>query len=159
MNRSFNRQELSDFISKAAKATYAGGGKPVKNPERPGFVELVYPQGDFSYRDSYTGFYRSRGMEVVRFEGNPVWSSSYGGGIIGEDESIANQTFGFLKKAMSSEERGFDSFRGPHLFKEGDWEYVYKQDGDVFEFSGYEEIYYKSKLIFFHRMIGGVIRR
>lgn len=155
MNIQPNSQQLSEFVSRAAKATYAGGGEYEKGPERPGFYELTYAEGELSYRDSYTGFYRSRGMEVVRFNGVPIWTSAYGGGMVAGKENLAHDTFSFLKKAMSAEEEGFDSFRGPHHFQDGDWDYSYKQEGDVNEFSGYEEIRYKGELIFFHRMIGG----
>lgn len=151
------KKDLSEFIHKAAAAAYAGGGQPEKNPQRPGFTELVYSDGDLFYRDSYTGFIRSRGMEVVRNKDVPVWSSSYGGGMIGGHEKLAKQTFGFLKKCMLAP-KDFESFRGPRNFKDGDWEYKYTQDGNIEEFSGYEEIYYKGELVFFHRVIGGMVK-
>lgn len=148
--------ELFAFIDKAGKATYAGGGTYVE-PERPGFRELAYEQGDFSYRDSYTGFYRSRGTEVVRWKGKPVWSSLYGGGMTAGNEQFAADTFTFLKHVMLYDEPGFDSFRGPHLYSEGEWEYVYTQEGDTTEFFGYEEIRYQKKTVFTHRIMGGHI--
>jgi hypothetical protein len=151
-------QVLRDFIAKAAAATYAGGGMPVETPERPGFTELVFAEGDYSYRDSYVGFYRSRGMEVVRFRDLPVWSSSYGGGMLEGKEDLAADTFAFLKKAMSSKEPGSHSFRGPEQFSEYDWRYAYSQEGDLEEFNGSEEIYYKEEPVFFHIIIGGLIR-
>ncbi|TSC66594.1 MAG: hypothetical protein CEO21_145, partial [Microgenomates group bacterium Gr01-1014_80] len=111
-----------------------GGGSESESPERPGFEELEYAEGDWSYRDSYTGYYRSWGMEVVRFKGEPVWSSLYGGGMIKGKENLANETFNFLKKAMSADEENFLSFRGPHELEDSEWRYKYNQDGDVFEF-------------------------
>ena len=99
--------KLHEFVSKAGAATYAGGGKEEDNPQRPGFKELVYMEGDFSYRDSYTGFTRSR---------------------------------------------------GPFNLTDGDWKYKYLQEGDIEEFNGYEEIYYLGELVFFHRIIGGIIK-
>ena len=157
MTHPFTKEELRKFILKAGDNTYAGGGKPVDNPQRPGFIELVYEEGNFSYRDSYTGHFRSRGMEVVRYKDQPVWASMYGGGMTEGNDKMAEQTFEFLKKAMSCDDERFDSFRGPHHFKEGEWEYSYQQDGGVLEFSGYEEIHYKNQPIFFHRIIGGII--
>lgn len=153
-----NKEKLRSFIDRAGKSTYAGGGKREENPQRPEFIELVYSEDGFDYRDSYTGYIRSRGMEVVRENGKPVWSSAYGGGMIEGKEELANKTFGFLKKAMSSDEEGFNSFRGPRNFIDGDWEYKYKQEGDIEEFHGYEEIHFKGKLVFIHRIIGGVIK-
>ena len=154
----YDLDKLKDFIHKAAAKTYAGGGRPEKNPERKGFIELVYQDGDFSYRDSYTGFTRSRGMEVVRYKGLPIWSSSYGGGMVSGQEHFAKDTFNFLKKAMLSKEPGSDSFRGPTSLIDNDWKYEYQQEGEVEEFKGYEEIYFKGNLVFFHRIIGGEIK-
>lgn len=153
----FSEAQLLSFLDRAGKATYAGDGKQEVQPERPGFVELTYQEGDFSYRDSYTGYYRSRGMEVVRFQGKPVWTSMYGGGVITGKEQLAHQCFSFLKQALRSQEDGFVSFRGAHMLEAGDWKHIYKQAGDWREFSGYEEIFYKGEVVFFHRIIGGVV--
>ena len=148
---------LYSFIKKAQRATYAGGKPHVKSPERKGFNELVFKEGILEYRDSYVGFFRSRGMEVIRKNNVPIWSSSYGGGMINEKEKIANETFSFLKKALSQKEGGIVSFRGPQNFVDDNWRYNYHQDGTLQEFMGYERIFYNDKLIFFHRIIGGSI--
>ena len=153
----FNLDELSKFIHKADAATYAGGGQHEKNPERTGFDELIYSEGDFSYRDSYTGSSQSRGMTVVRYKGETVWASMYGGGIVSGKENIDKQIICFLKKCMMAK-KDFESFRGPHNLKEGDWEYKYTQEGNIEEFSGYEEIHYQGELVFFHRVIGGMVK-
>lgn len=153
----FTKEDLNAFLDRAGKATYAGGGKPEEKPEKPGFTEFAYKEGDFIYRDSYVGFYRSRGMEVVRYKGKPVWTSMYGGGMTKGNEKLANECFKFLKQALRSKEASFVSFRGPRLFESGDWKYTYQQEGDRYEFSGHEEISYKRKLVFFHRVIGGIV--
>ena len=55
MNGNFTPQQLFDFVDKAGKATYAGGGKYEEHPERPGFFEMVYENdSSWNYRDSYT---------------------------------------------------------------------------------------------------------
>lgn len=147
--------KLFEFIRRAGKSTYAGDGKRESDPERPGFREYVYSEGDLIYRDSYTGYVRSSGLELVRKRYKPVWTSLYYGGMVKGKESLADAVFEFLKRAMSTDEPGFKSFRGPHSLIEGDWEYKYEQEGDIGEFQGYEEIYHKSKLVFFHRIMGG----
>lgn len=156
VRRPYTNRELYEFIDRAGKATWAGGGEKI-TPERAGFDELEYSEGDFYYRDSYTGYTKSRGMEVVRYKDQTVWAAGYGGGMVDGKESLENECFTFLKKAMSTDEEGFQSFRGPHNFKDGDWEYSYTQEGDVLEFSGSEEIKYKGELVFYHKMIGGII--
>ena len=150
--------KLQKFIQKAGEATYAGGGKEEENPERPRFKELVFIEGDWNYRDSYTGFFRARGMEVVRFQNSPIWTASYGGGMITGKEDLAKITYTFLKKAMLTKDPTKYSARGPQHFTDGDFEYHYAQDGNIEEFSGYEEIFYQGDLVFFHRIIGGIIK-
>ena len=153
---SLDLNKLQQFIQKASSQTYAAGGEEISNPQREGFIELVFNEGDFSYRDSYTGYFRSWGTELVRIKGEPVWTASYGGGIMEEKEDLSHQTFNFLKKAFLKRDQ--NSFRGPENLKEGDWEYKYTQEGDVSLFNGYEEIHFKGELVFFHRVIGGLIK-
>lgn len=153
----FAKDQLLEFLERAGKATYAGNGKYEEHPERPGFQELIYQEGEFSYRDSYIGYIRSWGEEIVRFQNKPVWTSLYGGGMTEGHENLADETFEFLKKALSVKEEGIFSPRGPKLLEDGDWKHTYEQKGDYDNFSGYQEIYYKSELVFFHHIIGGVV--
>ena len=153
----FTHDDLFVFIDRAGKATFAGDGKPAETLERKGFTELEFSDGYFYYRDSYTGATKSRGMELVRYKGETVWASMYGGGMVEGKEDLEETTFEFLKKAMLADEPEFKSFRGPHKLSDGDWEYTDKQEGDISEFSGYEKIKYKGELVFFHRIIGGII--
>ncbi len=145
------------FIQKAGRSTYASSGVESITYDKNGFKELNFTEGDYTYKDSYAGFFKSRGMEIVTYKNQPVWTMSYGGGMLEENEELALQTFGFLKKAFLTDEPKFQTFRGPSSLKEGDWEYSYKQDGDIKEFSGYEEISFKGKRVFFHRTIGGLV--
>ena len=73
-------------------------------------------------------------------------------------ENMSDQTFDFLKKALSQDEEGFQSLRGPHEFTDGDWKYIYTQDGDITDFYGYEEISYKREKVFWHRAVGGILK-
>lgn len=155
---SFTGDELYQFIFAASSATYAGGGSYESVVERPGFLEMVFKQGDWYYRDSYTGFYRSSGSEVVRYQNQIVWASNYCGGMAKGKEDLAIDTFNFLKKAMLAKPKDKQSFRGPDSFKDGEWEYSYQQKGDVLSFSGYEEIKKDRIPVFSHEIIGGVIK-
>lgn len=152
---SFTKDELIAFIDRAGKATYAGGGKEEKQPQNTGFIELIYKEENLSYRDSYTGYMRSWGIEVVRYKNKPVWLASYGGGMTEGYKTFPDECFEFLKKALNNRENGL--MRGPELLRDGDWKHTYQQRGDVYEFSGYQKIYYKNKLAFFHRIIGGLV--
>ncbi len=156
MSHEFSLVELYTFLKDAGVNTYFGDPVYIE-PERPGFKELEYKHGDWHYRDSYTGFTRSRGMDVVRYKEEIVWSSSYGGGVVQGKEDLTGECFAFLKKAMSQKDDS-QNVRGPDLFEDSGWKYVYTQHGNIDEFSGNEEIYFKEDLIFFHKIIGGLVK-
>lgn len=156
-NLPFEANLLEEFIKIATKNTYAAGKLPEAKPERQGFTEYTYKNGDFLYKDSYAGFLRSRGMEVVRYKNKIVWCSMYGGGVTSGNENLAKECFDFLKDALSQKVEGSISFRGAKMFEHGDWKHIYQQEGNVEEFSGDEEILYKGDLVFFHKIIGGVV--
>jgi hypothetical protein len=148
---------LRAFHTEAGNHSYSKGGTYSKTPERRKFNEIPYVEGDWSYLDSYVGYYRSWGTELIRYKDDPVWCVNYGGGIMDGKWDLAAKTFDFLKKALNIETEEY-SARGPEHYEEGDWEYSYKQIGDFFNFSGYEEIYYKGELVFFHNIIGGLVK-
>jgi hypothetical protein len=154
--------KLNSFIGIAAKATYAGGGASV-TPWRKGFKELEYKDGDFYYRDSYTGYFRSWGQETVWYKDEPIWTARYGGGMTDEhqdDKDFADKTFSFLKNAMSAGEK-VSQFqpRGPKEFTKDNWSYICNVDGDMSKFSGNESISFNGEIVFTHQFIGGLIRK
>ena len=153
--------ELNSFLGKAMLATYAGGGSRVETTQRPGFVELEHRDGPWSYRDSYAGFIRSVGHEVVWEDQRPIWSMIYGGGMtpgFTDSDEFAEQTFGFLKKAMSTgEKRQKFQPRGPDVLEDGDWKYESEWDGTISDFIGSEKISFKDKIVFTHDFRGGLI--
>ena len=63
------KKELNEFLGKAMLATYAGSGPEADSGT--GFTELEFKEGDYLYRDSYTGFFQSWGREVVWYNGKP----------------------------------------------------------------------------------------
>lgn len=149
---------LYAFIKKAGDNTYAGGGRYEENPEREGFRELVYEDGDYYYRDSFTGWIKSWGTEIVRYKGQPVWNTLYGGGMVEGKEDLSRETFKFLKTALSAEDPKLLLFRGPKQMRLGDWRYHYEQEGDIKEFHGEEKITYQKQTVFTHRIIGGIVQ-
>lgn len=151
--------KLTSFLQKASLATYAGDGPEIR-PEREGFKELEYKENYWSYRDSYTGYFRSFGHEIVRYAGKPVWNQLYGGGMIEEflnDHNLAKKTFSFLKKALSQKQNPFQP-RGPDLLEDGDWRYANTLQGGIGLFSGHEEIFFQGRKVFFHNYFGGLIQ-
>ncbi|MBD3155384.1 MAG: hypothetical protein GF368_01890 [Candidatus Aenigmarchaeota archaeon] len=151
-------KELCQFLVKAKIQTYAGDGKRVE-PERSDFKELEFSEGEWCYRDSYTGFYRAPGQEVVRYKGKPIWIMSYSGGMkpkYHEKLKFSKQTYNFLKEALKRVKVS-SPFRGPESFKKGDYEYINKVEGNVKAFKGEEKIFYKGEEVFSQDYIGGLI--
>ena len=147
--------QLQDFLSRAMCATYAGEGKPVA-PYRSEFIELEFQENDWHYRDSYAGYAQSWGQEVIWYKQKPLWTQIYGGGmkdLKNVTKAFCEETFTFLKQALSQKHTHFQP-RGPILFQQENWLYKCEWQGDITQFSGHEEIYYQSNLIFIHDFRG-----
>lgn len=153
----YDQEKLYLFIAKALRKTYASLGVEEVSTNLDGFKELHFSEGKLTYKDSYTGFFKSRGFEVVKLQNTPIWMCSYGGGMAKPQKLLAFGTFTFLKKVFLADTQGFKTFRGPQIFSDKNWKYSYSQKGDVTEFQGYEEIHLNSELVFFHHIIGGEI--
>lgn len=167
----FSPEDLNHFIGKATLAGYAGDGAETTS-ERSGYRELEYSDGLWHYRDSYTGWFRSWGTELVRYDGKPVWNTLYGGGMepaYWDDIALARAAFGFLKKALSAGEKQ-KSFqpRGPKIFYHDDrrnWKYEADWTGNITQLIGFEQILYglhdasagARKVVFTHHFMGGLI--
>ena len=154
----FDSEELAEFLVKAKTQTYAGDGHKVE-PQRPGFKEFEFSDGDWNYRDSYAGFYSAPGQEVVRFQGEPVWTMVYSGGMRPKyqgQEDFSRQTFAFLKKALLGVGKS-QPFRGPGKFHFGGFEYLNIVEGDVTDFHGVEKIFHDGDEVFRQNYIGGLI--
>ncbi len=151
-------QKLAEFLVRAKVSTYAGDGKEV-TPQRPGFNELEYKEGDLEYRDSYAGFYCAPGQEVVRFKGKPIWAMAYNGGMIKKyqyNEAFSGMIFAFLKEVLKRVDKS-RPFRGPESFKDGDFEYIDETSGDITLFNGCERILYRGEEVFRQRYMGGLV--
>lgn len=150
---------VNGFLGRAYKATYAGGGGETK-PWRKGFKELEYGEEGWYYRDSYTGYLRSWGQEVVWHNDIPMWTCLYGGGMTENhmDSNFADETFAFLKQVLSAGDREtIFQPRGPKEFSYGKFKYECRFKGDISNFSGNEFIYYDNETVFTHQFYGGLV--
>jgi len=150
--------ELKKFLLKANENGYAGDGNEVK-AQRPGFEEIEYIDGDYKFRDSYTGSYFAPGQEIVYYKNKPIWAMAYAGGMNFKhhgDRKLAKDTFAFLKKALLQMDPE-KPFRGPSFFKDGDFEYHSEVMGDVLDFAGSELINYQGNEVFSQNFIGGIV--
>lgn len=148
-------EELKSFLVIAKKNTYAAQGNEVE-PERKGFKELLFTQGDFEYRDSYTGYFMAPGQEVVRYKGKPIWMMAYGGDVYSRDRDEVKKIYSFLKQALLLVEKD-RPFRGPKYFVKGEYKYKDESEGTINNFKGTEVILHKGKIVFKQNYIGGLV--
>jgi hypothetical protein len=151
-------KKMAAFLVKAKINTYAADGKET-SPQRKGFRELEFSDGDFYYRDSYSGYFCAPGQEVVYFKEVPVWTMAYAGGMsegFQKNKKLTGNTFKFLKKVLSRVEES-RPFRGPKSFSEGEWTYKSSVKGDITNFEGREKIFYRKKEVFTQKYMGGLI--
>lgn len=171
-------KELTRFLVKAKKETLSGNGREIV-PERSGFKEFEFIEGDWEYRTSSSDYLkmggRGFGNEIVRFQGQPIWNMAYRGGMyysFDTDLSFTMETFGFLKRALLQVpedapyrgplDRLIDPVDGVNCgWSELGWFYTNEVSkfSDVVEFNGEESVYNYSKdcYVFSQEYIGGLV--
>ena len=144
-------KKIVDFLIRAKRATYAGKGAETDS-SRTGSHDLVFREGDLMYYDTYLGGEKFAGEEALWIADIPKWSMNYIGRVTGE-----NFSGDFLKEALLRVPEE-EPYRGPRLYREGDYTYRCAVDGGFDWFQGKETIDYRGEQIyecFFH---GGLIR-
>lgn len=125
------------FLCEAKKKTYAGKGNKELQSSRLNSNDLAYRKGNYLYLDSYLGNEGFTGEEAVWEGENPVWAMNYTGRVL--EEQFSGD---FLKEALLLVSND-SPYRGPSLYKNGDYTYHCKVVGDFTWFHGSEEIYYR----------------
>ena len=141
---------LAEFLLRAKRATYAGHAD--ESPaERSGAHEFFYSEDDLTYRDSYFGGRCFHGQEVVCQDVRVIWCMNYSGRTLSDVFSGD-----FLKLALRHGTPEMP-WRGPRLFRNGDYTYVCTAEGELDWFCGSEAIYYLDELIYECRFHGGSV--
>ena len=138
--------ELNQFLVGAKTNTYAAENATERILED-GAHELVYENGIFRYRDRYYGFNPFIGEELVWENGKLVWAMNYFGGIYPEVVDLvgSKEIYSFLKLALQQVQED-KPFRGPALFKNGNFTYNNEARGTVNTFSGFERIIWRGEV-------------
>lgn len=149
-------KELANFIVEANGKTWAVDGAEVE-PERPGYKELQYENGDWRLRDSYTGYFRAPGMTTVYYKETPAWVMQYGGhGQTEGYEDRADETFSFLRKALKLVTPELP-FRGPEEYVDGDKIYRFRFTGNIEDASWEEDIFEGNQKTFAQEGSAGIV--
>ncbi|MDF2804235.1 MAG: putative transcriptional regulator, partial [Anaerocolumna sp.] len=147
-----NKQPFVTFLCKAKKATYPGQGKEEEVSIRPSSHDYIYKEDNFLYMDSFLGGEAFSGEEAVWIDLKPVWVMNYTGRTLQEEFSGS-----FLNTVLLQVKEELP-FRGPVLYKEGDYTYHNHINGEFSWFHGREEIYYKDILVYECLYHGGIIK-
>lgn len=142
---------LLSFLIRAKRSTYAGYGMEA-DPCRPDAHDFLYAEPLFTYRDSYFGGHVFHGQETVWQKDQAVWCMNYSGRTLSEQFSGD-----FLKLALRSCTESMP-YRGPEFFRNGEYTYVCRVDGDFDWFSGDESVFHTDLLVYECRFHGGYIR-
>jgi hypothetical protein len=162
MEMPVDRNEFSAFLVVAKRLTYAAGGgesETVVTPLLPGSHQLEYREGSFLYRDIYFGEACFVGQETVYAGAAPIWAMGYAGGFTEalRDSSEAGEVGGVLQAALG-EVPVEQPYRGPSVFRRGDYTYVNQVEGDVDRFSGVETIARGEQVVYRLQYSGGMLR-
>jgi transcriptional regulator with XRE-family HTH domain len=149
-SRALSEQEIV-FLCEAKRECYAGEGNKVDS-SRPGSQDHYYQRGDYEYRDSYFGGEKFIGEEVLYHKATAIWSMNYCGHNLAEEFSLP-----FLKEALLQVQEQYP-FRGPLIYRNGDFYYHCSIQGDVDWFQGKEEIFLGDKLVYECYFHGGIIK-
>lgn len=155
-NASENRSdgEILDFLKRAHGVGWPQGVTPTTKRELPGFSDVLFAEGEWSYHDLFGGATADIGFEVIFFSGEPVWGIAYRGGVTGLDP-VADDVFAFLVEAMRAPNDMSLPLRGPGEYIRNDWCYRYRVHGGVSSFLGVERIYYRGVLCYERLQVGG----
>ena len=147
--------KLAKFLIQAKTNTYASNGEDKEKILSDGSKEFEFEEKGFKYRDRYFGHDPFIGEEVVWRGARTVWGMNYYGSVL-SGEVLSREVYEFLKKAMRqvTEKR---PFRGPDNFKEGDFEYIDRSNGDINVFCGTETILFKGQEVYQLYYHGGCI--
>jgi transcriptional regulator with XRE-family HTH domain len=143
--------QMISFLCEAKKECYAKEGNKITS-SKPSSYDYRYAQGDYVYWDSYFGGEKFVGEEVLYVKDKPVYSMNYVGRVLGEGFSGD-----FLKEALLLVPKEYP-YRGPYVYRNGDYSYHCIVNGDIEWFQGYEEIFLLDKRIYECNFHGGIIQ-
>lgn len=149
-------EELSRFVGEANKATYANKDAPKIASTRLGSEDYRFENGNLVFHDTYFGGRDFMGNEVVYQDSMPVWGMVYYGYLLNA-ATDTKAAYSILRPALMQEYDDIIPVRGPKVFEQDGWRYVNSVDGPLDRFTGVEEIYHGTELVYRCNYQGGFI--
>ncbi len=148
-----NGEALRRFLVEAKANGYASGRAASIGAD--GGHALTFQAGEFKYCDRYFGQNPFVGEEVVWQNDRPIWAMNFYGGVTGQAVP-AGDVYTFLQKALRQMEAE-RPYRGPAVFREGEFEYCNESQGSLENFTGVEQIAYRERVVYQLLYHGGAI--
>jgi hypothetical protein len=150
-----NLKDLRLFIIQSTKHGYASEGEAGKKIESDGSKTFVYKEGNWKSHDNYFGGEPFGGRTIVFYKDKPVWMMVYYGSV-GKDINNFTKIYEVLQKALLDAPEKYP-YRGPESFKDDDFEYTNKWNGEIDNFSGEEAIMHLDEEIYRAKYLGGIV--
>ena len=152
-----NKKILVTFLVKAKFNTYATKGETKEKINLNGSKELTFEENNLKYKDRYFGYSPFIGEEIV-WEGEKIiWGMNYYGQIISK-KVLPAKIYEFLKEALKTVDVS-TPFRGSGKYKKQNFTYINKTKGDMENFQGEENIFFKDILVYILNYHGGFIKK
>ncbi|MDO8620671.1 MAG: DUF5680 domain-containing protein [Candidatus Levybacteria bacterium] len=150
-----NIKQLRKFLIDPENAGYETGDSKKWIKEKDGSTTIPFESGDWRMHDNFFGGEPWGGREVVFYKGKPAWIMVMYGSV---DSSFNDfeTVYKFLQKALRNQPEDLP-LRGPKVFREGNFVYKNKTEGDLENFIGKEEIYKDKKRIYRMNYSGGLV--
>lgn len=153
--------KLYNFLVEAKKQTYANANVEKVSSSRVGSHDYHYQGDEMVYHDTYFGGTKFMGEEVVYLnDETPIWGMNYYGVTL--DESLSEEAMDkALRPALMlvGDDEEVIPVRGPHIYKNGEYEYSFSVNGDLNYFEGVETIHKGETKIYELKCHGGLIKR
>lgn len=150
-------ETLTRFLSDANKSTYANKDAPKAPSTRPRSDDYHFEDDNLIYHDTYFGARDFIGGEVVYKNEAPVWGMNYYGYVLAPSVS-EKDIYNFLRRALMQEYTSVIPVRGPKSYESDGWRYTNIPNGELNRFTGKEEIYRGSELVYRADYHGGEIK-
>lgn len=142
---------LAEFLVTAKRSTYAARKNKTEGT-RQGSHDYMFSRNPYTYRDSFFGASCFSGQELVYRDAQACWSMNYYG-------TVLHEAFhgDFLKEALMLVDTQ-RPYRGPAMYRKGEYTYISEVEGDICLFQGHESIFYQTQKIYEGCFHGGVIQ-
>lgn len=148
-------ENIKKFLIEANENGYAAADERGFKREKDGSTTILYENGDWKMHDNYFGGEPYGGREVIFHKEKPEWMMVYYGSILDKNQKPA-EVYEFLKLALTAAPDDMP-VRGPDKFLKGDYLYANIWRGDLANFFGQENIYFKDTKIYSASYVGGVV--